>query len=270
MKGKRSFRGRNQYETELFEKLNAMEGKYDLRDIFQGFVQYCALYISNLCDGVHFEDRQRDMEVLMQKYKGISEQFRGCTQLLAKAIQYNVERDLFQDILGTVYESVGLSNERNGQFFTPESVSTMMAKILTGDKIHELKEKPYITTMEPCVGSGRMVLAFASELQNSGYNYCSQFAVFAVDNDSFCAAMAYVQFSLYGIPAVVVHGDSLCLKEWSRWYTPIYVWGGWIFRETFSLSENGAEDDKKLKIYSIERAFLEAEKIKAAKQEKVS
>ena len=29
--------------------------------------------------------------------------------------------------------------------------------------------------------------------------------------------------SIYGIPAVVIHGDSITVEEWSRWYTPAYA-----------------------------------------------
>ena len=34
--------------------------------------------------------------------------------------------------------------------------------------------------------------------------------------------MAYVQFSIYNIPAIVTHGDSLSLKAYSKWITPMY------------------------------------------------
>lgn len=29
---------------------------------------------------------------------------------------------------------------------------------------------------------------------------------------------------LYEIPAVVIHGDTLAMKEWSRWYTPFVTY----------------------------------------------
>jgi hypothetical protein len=32
--------------------------------------------------------------------------------------------------------------------------------------------------------------------------------------------MAYIQLSLYGIPAMVIHGNTLTMEEWDRWYTP--------------------------------------------------
>lgn len=31
--------------------------------------------------------------------------------------------------------------------------------------------------------------------------------------------MAYIQLSLYGIPAMVIHGNTLTMEEWDRWYT---------------------------------------------------
>ena len=34
------------------------------------------------------------------------------------------------------------------------------------------------------------------------------------------AYMAYIQLSLYGIPAMVIHGNTLTMEEWDRWYTP--------------------------------------------------
>lgn len=35
-----------------------------------------------------------------------------------------------------------------------------------------------------------------------------------------CALMAYIQFALYGIPAIVVHGNSITQERYSIWYTP--------------------------------------------------
>jgi len=40
------------------------------------------------------------------------------------------------------------------------------------------------------------------------------------DIDMRCVHMSYIQLSLYGIPAVAVHGDSVSLDEWSHWFTP--------------------------------------------------
>lgn len=29
-----------------------------------------------------------------------------------------------------------------------------------------------------------------------------------------------IQLALYGIPAVIIHGNSLTVEEWSHWFTP--------------------------------------------------
>lgn len=61
-------------------------------------------------------------------------------------------------------------------------------------------------------------------------NYCTQLVITATDIDLKCVHMCYLQLSLYGIPAVVIHGNTLTLEEWSHWFTPIYVLHGWRWR----------------------------------------
>jgi hypothetical protein len=42
--------------------------------------------------------------------------------------------------------------------------------------------------------------------------------------------MAYLQLSLLHIPARITHGNSLSLDEFSHWYTPAHILGGWNFK----------------------------------------
>ncbi len=39
--------------------------------------------------------------------------------------------------------------------------------------------------------------------------------------------MAYVQFSLLGIPAIVIEGNALTLEQHATWYTPMHMMGAW-------------------------------------------
>lgn len=133
-----------------------------------------------------------------------------------------------------------------------------MAKMTIGDEVQELEKKPYITVSDSCIGSGRMLLAFADEMQELGYNYCEKMVGMAVDIDMTCVFMSYIQFSMYGIPAVVIHGNSLTVEEWSRWYTPAYVWGSWVFIQPVSITSEVQEDDRKLQEYI--RNCLEGDK----------
>ena len=137
----RYFHGYNEYEDELFQQLIELEGHYSLDTVFRDFLQYSAATISNLCDGVHYEERQKDREVLLKKYHG-NITLHDCFLSLMKAIQKHQEKGLLRDVLGTIFEAIVLSNERSGQFFTPEHVSQFMAKLTFGEEVQKLQEKP--------------------------------------------------------------------------------------------------------------------------------
>lgn len=57
--------------------------------------------------------------------------------------------------------------------------------------------------------------------------YC---VVAAIDIDPRAVHMAYVQFSLLHLPAVVVVGNALTLEEREHWFTPAHILGGWTAR----------------------------------------
>lgn len=131
-----------------------------------------------------------------------------------------------------------LHNKWTGQFFTPGNVCEMMGSMACGDEIQEkVRNKGYITLNEPACGSGAMVIGFCKAMKDRGLNYCSQVVVTAQDIDFKCVAMTYLQLSLYGVPAVVIHGNTLTVDEWSRWYTPIYVLNGWQRRQRCGMTD---------------------------------
>ena len=57
-------------------------------------------------------------------------------------------------------------------------------------------------------------------MQHHGFDYRHNTFFVAQDIDIRCVWMAYIQLSLYGIPAMVIHGNTLTMEEWDRWYTP--------------------------------------------------
>ena len=69
----------------------------------------------------------------------------------------------------------------------------------------------------------------------------------AADLDARCVHMAYLNLSLYCIPAVIVQGNTINLKEYDRWYTPAYLWGKWIWRASMPFGESGYVSDEMLK-----------------------
>ena len=74
---------------------------------------------------------------------------------------------------------------------------------------------------------GAMIIAMATALSAKGVNYQQCMHVTAIDTDLRAVHMAYLQFSLLGIPATVVHGNTLTLEQHSVWHTPAHHLGLW-------------------------------------------
>lgn len=74
-----------------------------------------------------------------------------------------VELDPFRDILGEIFMRLDVNSVRAGQFFSPQCLAEMMAR-LQFDAEHFkrlVEERGVVTVCDPAVGSGVMLLAFA-------------------------------------------------------------------------------------------------------------
>ena len=64
-----------------------------------------------------------------------------------------------------------------------------------------------------------MVIGAISSIVKRGLDYHKKIFFVAQDIDIRCVWMAYIQFCLHGIPAVVLQGNSLTEEVNSCWYT---------------------------------------------------
>lgn len=232
--------------TRLIEEIGYRHSRWDA---FSDWVEMMAISISNSCDKVHYEEREKRYMDIVKKYtKAELEKFAEAYACLVNTMEYEISMGNLRDILGETFHELELHNKYKGQFFTPFTVCEMMGRITIGDN-PQLNEKGYITICEPCSGSGAMVLGAAQSAKDQKIDYQKQFVVLANDIDLKCVHMCYVQLSLYGIPAVVQHGDSLILKTWSRWYTPIYILDDWIWRDKMTFTSGRNQDDEKIKCW---------------------
>lgn len=235
------------HDTRVKEIIKLIEDigyRHGISTVFDDYLHIASCAVSNAVDKLHFEERENLYMQTIKKYsKEELQQFVKLHTMVINAL----EQSLYSaDLLGEVYHSLDLSNSRNGQFFTPMHIAQLIAKIMIGSNCEEINTKGYVTVCEPTCGSGVMVIAAADALHKNHYNPSQNMCVLAVDNDIRCAMMAYIQLSYLGIPAVVIHGDSLLLKEYSRFYTPIYMLGGWLWKEPMSFTNQVCDDDKKL------------------------
>lgn len=228
--------------VDCIQKLGCKYGRFQ---VFEDFICMLGYEISNSVDPLHYEKR---LEEYQRRRKHYTDEELTLFNEMATAFVEGLDKNLYsRDVLGEIYHSLNLHNEDNGQFFTPFHVCEMMAGISVGNSKAHIEEKGYITIQEPTCGSGAMLIAAANVLYSQKYNPSQNMVCLAVDNDFRCCMMAYIQLSLLGIPAVVVHGDSLLVKEYDRFYTPAYIWNGWLWREQMSMTTEKSIEDEKLR-----------------------
>ena len=204
------------YIKEFTSALVALDRSKNISTVFLDFLTL------SMCSLAQPFYRSQNLE---QRYKNTicnytKEQAEEFSKLLALLISALEEKH--QDFLGQIFSNLNLGNSNKGQFFTPYHVSKMMAEINFIDLKKEIDNKGFITLAEPCCGSGGMIIAYAETMKEKGYNYQHQLYVESVDIDEICFKMAYIQLSLYGIPAKVVRGDSISLRFFEVLYTPFY------------------------------------------------
>jgi hypothetical protein len=219
------------HQRELVKLIRSFSHGHHQYTVFADFVELCALAISNSVDRAQFDVREKRYLEIVGKYsRDEVERFLQMLGLLAMSFDLRVRSGDLTDVLGQIYMMLELGNDRAGQFFTPYSVSHLMAMMTVGDGGEEVREGGFMRLQEPACGAGGMVIAAAHALMDAGRNYQQTLHATCIDIDPCCVHMAYVQMSLLHIPAIVVHGNALSQDVWGLWYTPAHVLGGWRWK----------------------------------------
>lgn len=230
---------------ELAKDFQELGMRHSVSNVFTDYLVLAACAVSNSIDKLHFKEREKMYTSTIAKYNE-SEQ-KHFVEIHNKILNA-MEQSLYEkDVLGELFHALNLSNSWNGQFFTPMHIAHAMAEITLSDAGKEINKQGYITIQEPTCGSGVMIIAAAAALLKLKLSPSHNMCVLAVDNDIRCAMMAYIQLSYLGIPAVVVHGDSLLVKEYARFYTPLYLMNGWLWKSQMSMTDKVCDEDIKMK-----------------------
>ena len=231
---KRKFEGSaSDPQKELLSLIKSFGYRHTTNDVFSDFVEMSALAISNAVDRHHFDAREERYLEIAKKYERdelgrFSEMLGALTMTFEERVQRLVPNgDGLADVLGQTYMALDLGNERAGQFFTPYTVSRLMAGINVGDGNPYIDRDGFVTVEEPACGAGGMVIACADALHDAGRNYQQTMHATCIDIDARCVHMTYLQLSLLHIPAIVIHGNALTVESWATWFTPAHILGGW-------------------------------------------
>ena len=192
-------------EKNIIKRVERLAGKYNPYNIFNDWITMLGLSIANACTAIHGKTyNEREEWYMSVKNKYTEAEFDAFAEMTAYLVE-SLEEEM-TDVLGGVFMLSGAGNDRLGQFFTPFHLSELNARIVL-DKMDLTEEKLKIN--EPSSGGGGMIIAVAKVLREMGIDYQKKMEVVAQDLDWNGVFMSYVQFSLLGIDAIVVQGDTL-------------------------------------------------------------
>lgn len=143
-----------------------------------------------------------------------------------------------KDCLGDYFMEI-LSNERRGQFFTPQTICDFMTEIIQPANRE--------TVSDCCCGSGRMFLSAAKKNRHLIFH--------AADIDLQCCQMTLINMCLNGLCGYVSHMDSLRMEEWRRWSIQVHPL---LFIPYIREIEVPKQDIEKTKIAALPQAQRES------------
>lgn len=210
----------------IVKNLRANTGSQDMHTVFSDFCAMSATAIRNAVD--HDGHQAREDDYLRRITRYTPEQLNRFAHSLA-LLTLELERSP-RDVLGEIYMSLEIAAREQGQFFTPWHICELMAALNFPDAAAQLEDTPFLTLYEPACGAGAMVIAATQTLLEQGINYQQQLHVTADDINPTAVHMAYIQFSLLGIPALVHHRNTLSLEHFDTWATPMHILNEWTQR----------------------------------------
>lgn len=120
----------------------------------------------------------------------------------------SMERGEWLDVFGMIYEEMYLSRgkaSKTGQFFTPRSVSDLMAQICT------LDNQDHDRVNDCAAGSGRLLLAHYIDKSKLDHSAGRRFKYVAQDNDPIACKMCALNFMAHGMYGRVECRDTLSM-----------------------------------------------------------
>ena len=217
----------NEHQKQFIKLLNDVS--YRKSSVLSDWAEMAAISIQNAVSPHDAAWQEREDRYLRTQKKYSKEESESLAHMLA-CITLSLEENN-NDALGEIYMSDKVASRGRWDSdvcFTPYHLSYMIAKMTFSD--FKMPERGWFTVCEPASGTGGMVIAAAAVLREQGINYQQTMHVHAVDVRAELAYMTYIQLSLLHIPAVVIHGNTLSLEEWSVWRTPAHMFGMWPAR----------------------------------------
>src|SRR5690348_1406124 len=136
------------HEKEFTKAFNALCGRHGKGRAFGDFAEIAACTAHQAPYHAGVLEKDAAYQRIEQAYLAVvkhydKEEMNRMVELYGIASMAVTER--YEDFLGPTFMLLEIGNEMKGQFFTPVSVSRMMAKMTLQDVGEKVKEKGYVT-----------------------------------------------------------------------------------------------------------------------------
>lgn len=195
-------RGIELSKSKLSLSFNAFIYRFNQSEVFTDFLDYILLVTK-------WWDPNRDFSYFENKYGDLYPQFSDMFTLVSEVS--DSAGDGCTDALGDLFMEL-VSGGRNGQYFTPENMSDMLAAFIA-EKVEDDQ-----SVIDPTCGSGRMLLAAAKRNRNAFF--------FGCDNDITCCKMAVINLILNTLQGEIALMDTLAMKYTKSWEVSYRNWNG--------------------------------------------
>jgi type I restriction-modification system DNA methylase subunit len=191
--------------------LERISHRHDARRVFDTFTRLSACALAA---------QTREAEYLEEAKRWEKPDLDSFAEALGALVTEMVTRP-FEDIIGGCYMEFALSQKGqqwHGEFHTPKPVSDLMARMVLGEG--SLPVEAPITICEPACGSGAMILSLGQACP-PGLRH--RLRVTAIDVSRTACDMAFINTTLWGIPARIIHGNALSMECWAAWSNIHYI-----------------------------------------------
>lgn len=184
--------------------LDVLGRSHELGNVFIDFLTMgiCAYHRINIRSGLQEKDPGNE-SIYMNIIKKYDQEAINTFPKILGELHLQVLKHPYSDILGEYYMQ-NITNGRNGQYFTPEPLCDMMARLQYSTNIE------HKTVLDPACGSGRLLLSFAKANPNNYF--------FGADSNNTCAKMSALNFFLNGLKGEVAWMDSLSMEWFGGWH----------------------------------------------------
>ena len=266
----------DELRKEILGIFESLRYKRDLRSVYSDFLEMTAIAVSNSAERIampgRFEEREKRYLSLAKTYKRDElMKFSEVFALFVKLQDYNLQSQGAKDILGGLLMELGLGDKWGGQFFTPDHVANLMAKLTYTEEglKKEIEERGFVYASDPAVGGGVTMIGLVNAMLDGGCNPQRELFIECGDLDKRACFMTYIQLATLGIPAIVKNQDAMTGETFDVRLTPAFYMGVWRLKiKGFKNGKKGESFEKSKEILKKREEILtkKTEKLEEEKE----